>query len=47
LDLGLVTDWFLYNDKSIRIAPPLIINDEEIKKASNILLTALDLASND
>jgi len=46
LDLGLVTDWFLYNDKSIRIAPPLIIKDEEIEKACTILLTALELASN-
>jgi acetylornithine/N-succinyldiaminopimelate aminotransferase len=44
LELGLVTDWFLYNETSIRVAPPLIIDDSEIEKACNILLTALDLA---
>ena len=28
---GVLTDWFLFNDKSLRIAPPLIITEEEIK----------------
>lgn len=38
LEKGLITDWFLFNDRSIRIAPPLIITEEEIEKACGILL---------
>ncbi len=30
---GVVTDWFLFNDRSLRIAPPLTISEEEIKFA--------------
>lgn len=39
---GAITDWFLFNDKSMRIAPPLIITPEEIKKACDIILQAID-----
>lgn len=39
---GLITDWFLFNSQSLRIAPPLIISEEEIKKACKIILKALD-----
>jgi len=42
LEKGLITDWFLFNDRSIRIAPPLIITEEEIEKACGILLEGLD-----
>ncbi len=42
LEKGLITDWFLFNDRSIRIAPPLIITEEEIEKACEILLAGLD-----
>lgn len=41
---GLVTDWFLFNSNAIRIAPPLTISTEEIKKACKILLHAIDKA---
>lgn len=44
LALGLVTDWFLFNDRSLRIAPPLIISEAEIRQACSILLQALDEA---
>ena len=40
--LGLITDWFLFCDNAIRIAPPLIINEHQIKDACDILLEALD-----
>ncbi len=30
---GVLTDWFLFNDKSMRIAPPLTITETEIKDA--------------
>lgn len=39
---GLITDWFLFNERSLRIAPPLIITKEEIRKACRIILAALD-----
>lgn len=39
---GLIVDWFLFNDACIRIAPPLVITMEEIDKACDILLSALD-----
>ncbi|SNT38441.1 Acetylornithine/succinyldiaminopimelate/putrescine aminotransferase [Ekhidna lutea] len=42
IELGVVTDWFLFNDKSMRIAPPLIITEDEIKKACNIIFQAID-----
>lgn len=38
---GLLTDWFLFNDKSMRIAPPLIITEEEIKLACKIILSSI------
>ena len=42
MELGLVTDWFLFCDNAIRIAPPLIITESQIKDACDILLEALD-----
>ncbi len=42
LELGLITDWFLFNDRSLRIAPPLLITEEEIRKGCKIILQAMD-----
>ena len=42
---GVITDWFLFNDKCLRIAPPLIITKNEIKKACKIILRAIDIVS--
>ncbi|NJC26728.1 aspartate aminotransferase family protein [Neolewinella antarctica] len=42
LDLGLITDWFLWNERSLRIAPPLIITEEEIRQACAIILKSLE-----
>ncbi len=42
LEHSLVADWFLFNERSIRIAPPLIISEAEIDLACDILLAALD-----
>lgn len=39
---GLITDWFLFNDAAIRIAPPLIINKDQIEKACDILNWAIN-----
>jgi acetylornithine/succinyldiaminopimelate/putrescine aminotransferase len=42
LENGLITDWFLFNDRSLRIAPPLIITEEEIRKACAIVLKGIE-----
>jgi putrescine aminotransferase len=39
---GLILDWFLFNPKSIRIAPPLIITEEEISIACQKIINSLD-----
>jgi acetylornithine/N-succinyldiaminopimelate aminotransferase len=38
---GLLTDWFLFAPQCMRIAPPLTITGEEIKKACSIILAAI------
>jgi acetylornithine/succinyldiaminopimelate/putrescine aminotransferase len=42
LEKGLITDWFLFNDRSLRIAPPLTITTNEIEMACTILVEAID-----
>ncbi len=42
LQEGLIIDWFLHCDTALRIAPPLIITQDEIKKACHIILKAID-----
>ncbi|GLR16575.1 aspartate aminotransferase family protein [Portibacter lacus] len=44
MELGLIVDWFLFNDRSFRVAPPLIITDEQIVEACSILRKAMDYA---
>lgn len=39
---GVITDWFLFCDDSMRIAPPLVITGEEIEKACSIILEAIE-----
>lgn len=39
---GLITDWFLFADNCLRIAPPLTITEEEIRKACKIILDSLN-----
>jgi len=41
LSNGLMTDWFLFTPNCLRISPPLTISDEQIKKACNIILQAV------
>ena len=41
LKRGLITDWFLFCNNSLRIAPPLIITTKEIKIACKIILQAI------
>ncbi len=42
IELGVFTDWFLFASNCLRIAPPLIITQEEIEKACKIILQAID-----
>jgi acetylornithine/N-succinyldiaminopimelate aminotransferase len=34
---GVITDWFLFNDRSLRVAPPLTITEDEIRFACRVL----------
>ena len=38
---GIIIDWFLHCDTAMRIAPPLIITDNEIQKACSTIIEAL------
>lgn len=42
IELGVITDWFLFNDRSMRIAPPLTITNTEIREACGLILEAID-----
>ena len=39
---GLLSFWFLSCPESFRIAPPLIINESEIKKSCSIIIDIMD-----
>ncbi|WP_443946193.1 aspartate aminotransferase family protein [Pedobacter sp. AW1-32] len=40
---GVLSDWFLHCSNSMRIAPPLIISNEEIEEACSIVLKNINL----
>lgn len=42
LELGLITDWFLNCDSAIRLAPPLVISEAELKKGLEIVIQAVE-----
>ena len=44
IESGILIDYFLFNDRSFRLAPPLIINEEQIEEGCDILLKAFDYA---
>jgi acetylornithine/succinyldiaminopimelate/putrescine aminotransferase len=39
---GVIVDWFLFNDRSLRIAPPLTIGEDEIRKACAVIVAAIE-----
>ena len=43
---GVLTDWFLFCDNSMRIAPPLTITENEIELACEIILNAINKVLN-
>lgn len=44
LEHGIITDWFLFCDSALRIAPPLIISKKEIIQASGIINDAIEFS---
>ncbi|NMM50639.1 aspartate aminotransferase family protein [Marinigracilibium pacificum] len=44
IEYGVMTDWFLFNDRSMRVAPPLVISDDEIDWACEQLEKAINEA---
>lgn len=42
IEKGIVTDWFLFSSNYLRIAPPLIINDEQTREVCKIIIETLD-----
>lgn len=41
---GLITDWFLFSPDRMRIAPPLIISDEELIKICELIIKSIEEA---
>jgi acetylornithine/succinyldiaminopimelate/putrescine aminotransferase len=39
---GIVTDWFLFCDNAMRIAPPLTITEEQIREACAVIIEVLN-----
>lgn len=44
LEEGAIVDYFLFNNRSFRLAPPLIISDKQIQEGCDIILRAMDRA---
>ncbi len=42
IKMGVITDWFLYCDNAMRLAPPLVISEAEIEEACAIILAAIE-----
>lgn len=42
IEKGIITDWFLFNSHSMRIAPPLTITADEITFACEMILKSVD-----
>lgn len=42
IEFGVITDWFLFCDDSMRIAPPLTITEKEIREACRIILQSIE-----
>jgi 4-aminobutyrate aminotransferase-like enzyme len=41
---GLITDWFLFAGNRMRIAPPLIITEEQLREMCAVILKSIDEA---
>src|SRR6201995_6096692 len=45
IENGVVVDWFLHCSNSMRLAPPLIITEDEIRKACAVIIEAISHCS--
>ncbi len=43
-ELGVIVDWFLFNDRSFRLAPPLIVSIDQLREVCDVLIRAFDYA---
>ncbi|MCG2617888.1 aspartate aminotransferase family protein [Terrimonas sp. NA20] len=41
IEQGVLTDWFLFAANALRISPPLTISEEEIRRACEVILSAV------
>lgn len=46
IENGVITDWFLHCSNSMRLAPPLIIQPDEITMACEVIIEAIDHYTN-
>ncbi|GGH76021.1 aspartate aminotransferase family protein [Phaeocystidibacter marisrubri] len=46
LEKGVITDWFLFNETALRIAPPLTLSNEEIDRSCKIILEGIEKTRN-
>ena len=42
IENGIMTDWFLFSSRCLRISPPLIIPTQQIERAAQVLSEAID-----
>jgi len=42
MDKGVLIDWFLFNDSSIRLAPPLSITEDELKENIEMIINQIN-----
>lgn len=42
IEKGVISDWFLHCTNSMRLAPPLIITEEQIKEACSVILESIN-----
>lgn len=42
IELGVITDWFLHCDSALRLAPPLVITEDELRKIAKVILQAVE-----
>ncbi len=40
---GVLTDWFLFASNCLRISPPLIISEEQIRKVCQVIISVCDV----
>lgn len=45
IEKGIITDWFLFAPHCMRIAPPLIITEEEIRHVCSTILSCIEMRS--